>query len=693
MAATSSKSLQEAIASATSSSHGRDVALQFSLGKVTATGAEQEEDRVKLFRAVENALLRILCRRSNNNAASALAPVIIVSGDTLEDVGSDMCARWGRRSNLRSLRQGLKQQRRQLQGDNDEGAIPAPNVFALVNGTLDDDDDDDDDAGETDAEKTNEEAVGDSVSSPYASEYTVLKGHVSRWRLQDTLLSAADDEDGTDALDDPYYYTVWTVHYPVLQLGEYYWEQQLQSSDALEDGSTEEEHLAVYTYDDDGASAATAVAGGGGGSENQTGSAMALDLLRRELQHQVNVAIRNSDFARSLQRGHVTTYRASVVGREPVTFATEGGDGTTTNTSSGAGTSRRIALAVLYGLVGLIAVAVVVLLGCYLRRMRAFRRSSKEKKTKATKGNAGGSTYDSTIRHNEKAADGRSITSASSILNADHDDDPGYCWIPIPNIVRAPTSSYADVEGAPRPSARPTWIDDADSSSRGWLHSQDGDYSGSCHDPLVVLMETDDDDESTIDEKEGNGFNNLDSLDEEASLLTTFTAASVTTVEVDLDTCQVVNPIPPKRVRFDPSLWTKEIPNLHRPRQCANDADDAGSVSSLSDAAGEASDLMDRFDALPPVPLRGSSADASLGLLQPSSFEERPGEIASPTHCVDGGEFDSTPQRNADDCIETMVTHAMHEVKDTCVVKAAIFVRQGDVAAGGLDERQMVTPP
>jgi hypothetical protein len=680
---TSSKSLQEAIASATSSSDGRDVVLQFSLGKIVATNAEdQEEDRVKLFRAVESAMLRVLCRRSNE-ASEANRPIAVVSGDTLDDVGSDMCVRWGRRSSLRSLGQGLgKQPRRQLQGaDNNEESIPVPNVFALVNGTLDDDDD----AGEMDAERTNEEAVDDSGSSPYSSDHTVLTGRVSRWRLQDTLLSSADDEeDGTETLHDPSYYTVWTVHYPVLQLGDSYWEQQLQLSDALENGASEE-HLAVYTYDDD--ASAAAAAGGDGGSENRTGSAMALDLLRRELQHQVNVAIRNLDFDRTLRQAHVTTYKASVVGREPVTFATEGGAGTTSNnTSNGAGTSRQIALAVLYGLAGLIAGAVLVLLGCYLRRMRAVRSSSKEKKAKASakKGNAGGSTYDSTLRHtDEKGADGRSITSASSFLHADHDDDPGYCWIPIPNIVRTPTSSYADT----------------DSSSRGWLHSQDGDFSGSCSDPLMVLMETDDDeddDDSNIDEKEGDGVNNMDILDEEASLLTTVTAASVTTVEVDLDTCQVVNLSPPKRVRFDPSLWTEEIPNLHHPGHCANDADDAGSVSSLSDAAGAASDRMDRFDALPPVSLCGGSADANLGNLHPSSFDERPGATASRAYCVNDGELmtavDPTPQRNADDGIETIVTPAMREVEDPCVVKAAVLVRQGDVAAGGLDERQMVTP-
>jgi hypothetical protein len=679
----SSKSLHEAIASATSSSYGRDVVLQFSLGKVTASNAEeQEEDRVTLFRAVESALLRVLCRRSNDEAASARAPVAVVSGDTLDDAGSDMCAQWGRRSNVRRLGQGLgKQPRRKLQGDNNSegGAIPAPNVFALVNGTLDDD-------GDDNTEKTHQqqEAVVDSANSPYASDYTVVTGRVSRWRLQDTLLSSADDEeDGTDApLYGPYYYTVWTVHYPVLQLGDYYWEQQLQfgDGDALENGASEE-HLAVYTYDDDASAAAAA---GVGGSENRTGSAMALDLLRRELQHQVNVAIRNSDFDRSLRQGRVTTYRASVVGREPAMFATEGGAGTS-NTSNGAGTSRQIALAVLYGLAGLIAGAVLVLLGCYLRRMRAVRRSCKETKAKvsAKKGNAGGgSTYDSTFRHtDDKGADGRSITSASSFLHADHDDDPGYCWIPIPNIVRTPTSSYADT----------------DSSSRGWLHSQDGDFSGSCSDPLMVLMETDDDeddDDSNIDGKEGDGVNNMDILDDEASLLTTFTAASVTTVEVDVDTCQVVNPSPPKRVRFDPSLWTEEIPN--HPGQCATDADDAGSVSSLSDAAGAASDRMDCFDALPPVSLCGGSADVSLGLLPQSSFVESPGETASPIRCVDDGELltavDPTPQRNAEDCIGTMVTPATHEVKDPCVVKATVRVRQGDVAAGGLDERQMVTP-
>jgi hypothetical protein len=601
-----------------------------------------------------------------------------VSGDTLEDVGSDMCARWGRRSNLRrKLRQGRN--RRQLLGggednDNEEGSIPAPNVFDLVNGTGVGN-------GEVVEEEEEEEEAKEQVgaaaaahSSPYPSEHTILTGHVSRWRLQETLLSPSADNDGdaSTTAEAPYYYTTWTVHYPVLQLGTYYWDQMQKYYDALEDGSgATEEELAVHTYDDD--SSATA-----GSLANRTGASIALDFLRQELQHRVNVAIRSSDFDRTLRQGRVTTYKASVVGLESGAFVTGRAGDPTQGASNEGWTPRQIAFAVLYGLVGLIAVAATVLVVWNVRRQRALRRSHKKKsaktKAKATQdNNGGGSTYDSTARDNERAADGRSVTSGSSFLDADRDDDPGNCWIPIPNVIRAPSSSFVSAVGNVGVAEVPTLTIVAD-PSRGWLHSREGEYPSSYNDPLMVLMETDDDDDddaSYMDEHAGGCFIHMDSLDEEASLVTTFTAASTTTVEVDVDTCEVVAPIPPKRVRFDSGVWEAEIPGRHSANEVAGDA---GSVSSLSDAAAAACD---------PAPCRGT-IDGGLATTHPSSGEERPSGDTAPTPFSPA--VDSVPLPSSDVVIETPMPQASCPApaqKEACPSNAAI-VRQGDVAAGGL---------
>jgi hypothetical protein len=382
-----------------------------------------------------------------------------------------------------------------------------------------------------------------------AYEWTVLGGIGIKTRLEDRELAAgpynaAEPGSASAPSAPPLFYAVWTLAYPVLQVGApYYYRAR-----AAEDPPSGQEMLAVY---EDGS-------GGGGGEEAPE---RARRNLERALQGRLDAALASGAFESALRRGLGSSsdpppVRASIVGRELETFVVQGGGDGAAEPSSSPWTARRIAVAVLWGLLGLIAACAAVLAGVLLRgRCGKAPAAATVDETAVDKASSfGGASHeyvDIVVDLDGPYADPRfaagkvqevrSVTSLGSFL--DSDDDPGNCWIPVPSVLRVPDAGGVGAFGNLWRHALSSW-------------SRDDEGTDDARSDGASLLELTDDDDEEEDRRRGyfggRGADADESDGEDAdarSLKSTATDLTPTTVEIDLDTCRVVRP-ERRRVRF-----------------------------------------------------------------------------------------------------------------------------------------------
>jgi hypothetical protein len=413
-----------------------------------------------------------------------------------------------------------------------------------------------------------------SFSSSLRASYrwTVLAGTGIKTRLEDRELPVVSSSSGpaasSSATGSSYYYTVWTLTYRVLQVGTVHYRL-----DHNEDGLTsstqsqKEEKLESYEYEDDG----DVQAGTDAYNSSAVSSEVARKNLQRSLQDRLDATIkagtldswlrerlRDDDDDEAQGSSSVPRVQSSVVGDEQDTFLDEEGGsapaGTDTSSSS-SWSARKIAVSVLWGLLGLILLALIVLVWVLFRR---YCRRTMVVKANSVGGTAG-QQFDSYIDLDHPGADprlegkqeGQSVTSIASFL--DLDTDPGNCWIPVPSVLRLPAAADTSSVGvlsseSTGTTLAPLWRTPSSLSRDDGEDISDDDID-SCSD-MHVLELTDDDDDIDEDEERGYLFHKAEAFEaDNQSLPSAATDATSTTVEIDLDTCQVVSRVR-QRVRF-----------------------------------------------------------------------------------------------------------------------------------------------